>query len=174
MRNPHWTFFSQITLGEVSSFLAWLDRQPAGKSLIDNADSLCPFERERLRAMLNVLSCLGFVFEHPDCLKIRHEGSTFVQADLVSKMSILRAKLVDLRPTREIMTRLENSGNGRLNKNAIVGYFYENFQDPHISDLQGFLDWARMCELFYYDKSRDEIFHIHGNFPKSASQTPTN
>ena len=169
MRNPQWTSFSKITMGEVTFLLGWLDRQSGGKVSLNTSDISCPIRGEKLRAMAQVLTTLGFIFDRTDYLKVRHDGSLFFRSDFGTKMAMLREKIRGLQPAGNILKQLEGSASGRMRLNQVKAHFLQSLGEYQTSDLQGFMNWARMCELFYYDPLYDEIFQIRKHLPRPKS-----
>lgn len=169
MRHSEWVNFSHLTMGEVASFLSWLDQQPCGRATIDPQDPHGPLGSEKILEMSKVLVALKFSFVRPDCIKIRHEGCRFVAADFSLKMALLREHLWQLEPTSTIMALLGQSSRGRLSKTVLIRCF--QIAEGSVDDLalKGFLDWARMCELFHYDKNTDEIVAIPRRMPLSMA-----
>lgn len=148
----------QITLEDMTCFLSWLERLPNGEVSPNSLEKNSPIRTSKLNPMLKVLDQFGFVFKKDSRFKITMSGKDFSQSSLSVKKAILRILFLKIEAVQRIADLLKRSTTGRLQKRIVSESFHLGSISPFAeSEILAFISWGQSCELFDYDKKKEEI-----------------
>lgn len=163
-------YFRQITLGEMSDFLKWLDHAPEHQSTIRRLKSNPPLRGSKISPALKILEQFEFVKTSESHISLTPSGLQFAQSNLVAKMQALRTLFLAHEQVQAIQEQLKGAAKGRLKTRVLYYTMKEGLETLTEEDFRGFIDWAHWSELLHYDKKRDEVSLSSDHFPQSPTQ----
>lgn len=170
LKTLNFSALSQITLGELSDFLRWMNQAPTGDITTRQLKASPPIRTSKLSSMLKILEDFGFIQVNSSHIAMSKSGHEFSRINLSGKMGVLRALLLNYEQVRTVMELLQNSRTGRLKARVVYYALKEGYEHLTELEMRGFISWAHWSELFHYDKKRDEICLIEGRSPFGPRQ----
>ena len=161
--------FCQITLVEVGSFLVWLQKATDGTVTLRQMEMASPIRTSKLSLMLKLCEQFDFLERREIHVSIKSSGGQFANVKFAEKMAIIRGLFLNYEQVQNVVDLLVQSPTGRLKKKHVEEIFGVH-PDSIVTqgDVMGFIEWANACELFSYDKKREELTLKGSGLPISS------
>lgn len=163
----------QATPDDLSALLHWLECIPSGEASLDQIKRTPPIRTCKLSPTLKVLEQFGLISGQQERVVITASGEDFAKSPPPIKRALLRALFTRFESVRRIVELLATSAYGRLPKKMVNESF--GLATPAVvieAEIQAFIGWAESCELFGYDRIKDEIFRLEQGLPKGPVEKP--
>jgi hypothetical protein len=161
--------FRQISLVEVGSFLVWLQKATDGTVTLRQMEMASPIRTSKLGLMLKLCEQFDFLERREIHVSIMTGGKHFANVKFAEKMAIIRRLFLDYEQVQNIIDLLAKSQTGRLKKRHVEEIFGMGPGSLVTQgDVMGFIEWANACELFSYDKKREELILKGSGLPISS------
>ena len=157
----------QFTIDDIAPFLAWLNKVPAIQRTADKMKKIPPVGSGKLSPMLKVLEQLRFIGKKQDVYSVAVAGTAFLNANPGERKSLMNAIFLNEEEAKRTVELLNQSKTGRVAKHLVNECFgLTSFTSTTETEILAFLSWAQACELFGYDKKKQEIFALDSGKPK--------
>ena len=158
MKKLNLSAIRQVTLIETGSFLTWLQKAEGGTVTLRQMEMASPIRTSKLGFMLKLGEQFDLLNRSQIHVSIAANGKKFAEAKFPEKMAIIRALFMDCEQVQKIVDSLGKSSTGKLKKRYVQEIFGMGPGSLVTDgDVMGFIEWAQACELFSYDKKREEI-----------------
>jgi hypothetical protein len=167
MKNLNLPALGQITLEDITLFMSWLDKCPSGETSIDFIKRNPPIRGSKVNPIIKVLDQFALINSKQNRIVISGPGKDFARSSSTVRKAVIRTLFMKVEQVQRILELLKASATGRLHKRVVNDSF--SLGSPNQiadSEILGFIAWAQSCELFYYDKTYEEIFCINPEVPK--------
>ena len=163
----------QATPDDLSALLHWLECIPSGEASLDQIKRTPPIRTCKLSPTLKVLEQFGLISGQQERVVITASGEDFAKSPPPIKRALLRALLCASsrsdesssssppRPTADFPKRWSMNLSGWPSPAVVIE-----------AEIQAFIGWAESCELFGYDRIKDEIFRLEQGLPKGPVEKP--
>jgi hypothetical protein len=156
----------QVTLEEAVIFIRWLEQLPTGGVSLEQLKKGTPIRTSKVGFALKLLESFRFVRLTAGHYVITPAGLVFAKADSSAAKSMIRASFVDFEPMKRLLELLSSSPSGRLPKHVLVVSFGADSSGPiSEAETRGVIAWSERCDLFGYDRKKDEIFKLESGLP---------
>lgn len=163
----------QLNFEDLSGFLSWLATSPITEFSVSQIQKNPPIRTSKVNPMIKVLEQFAMISNKKDRVSITASGREFADAAVARKKAILRNLLLSVEPIQRVQELLKSSATGRLPKQAI----HESFDlgartQVQVAEVLAFISWAEACELFQYDKKKEEILLVGAGLPSGPNRDP--
>ena len=169
MKKLNLSAFRQISLVEVGSFLVWLQKATDGTVTLRQMEMASPIRTSKLGLMLKLCEQFDFLERKEIHVSIKVGGKEFANVKFAEKMAIMRRIFMGYEQVQRITELLAKSQTGRLKKRHVEEIFGMGPGSLVTQgDVMAFIEWSCACELFSYDKKREELILKGFDLPMSS------
>jgi len=157
---------SQISLEEIGGFLSWLENQHTGSTTLVQMQKTPPIRSNKINPIIKTLEQFGFVAQKQGRIEIHARGKDYLRSEISVRRAVIRTLFSQIDWVQKIMTSLSASPSGRIHRGTINDSYNSTFRIPiSESEVLAFTSWAQSCELFGYDKKKEELIHMESLVP---------
>lgn len=163
----------QLGFEDLSGFLSWLAASPVTEFSVSQIQKSPPIRTSKVNPMIKVLEQFAMISNKKDRISISPAGREFANAAVARKKTIVRELFLNIEPIHRLQELLKSSVGGRLHKQAIHESFDLGSRNQvQVAEVLAFISWAEACELFQYDKKKEEILLIGSGLPSGPNKDP--
>jgi len=171
MKTINLNAFNEFSLDDLSILLAYLGNVPSGEISLDQVKKLPPVRTSKIGPIVKIAEEFGLISKKQDRLSVTASGLTFSRSGLMSRKTTMRTLFGKVEQIQRLLDILALAPSGRLAKKTVLDTF--NLGSPlslSDRDIDGFIAWGQLCDLFGYDKKKEEIFRLELGTPKGPTE----
>jgi hypothetical protein len=170
MKTIHLPALTQITFEDLGEFLSWLANQPTSSASLAQIRKTPPTRTSKLNPLIKTLDLFGFIDQKQGRISITGRGRDFLRSENSVRKAVARKLFGQVDWVQMTLEKLKASANGRLHRGVINDSFNSIYRSPIAeSEVIAFISWAQLCELFGYDKKKEELIHVESIVPREPN-----
>lgn len=171
MKNINLMALSEFNFEEAGILLSWLENGRYSEMNLEQLKKSPPVRTSKVGPIVKVFEQFGLISKKQDRFSLTQAGKDFSRSGPTVRKAVMKHLFMQIEQIKRVLGLLANSPTGRIPRRLI----HEVLSTGALSvvtetQIQSLISWAEACDLFGYDKKRDEIFGMDLENPRGPTE----